>query len=197
MTLPLLTTVLIDSAAAPVMRAQPAWLWTLEAVIAVSLALLMAALLAAYLVLAWKLRSAFEKLANAVERFRADVRPVTERAAAIADHLEVAAASVRGAVEDVTDTIHGANETLRDAVATADERFRELDAIVQVARDEAEDLVVGSASALRGVRGGLSAFGRRRRRAEADADGAEDEAPDEPPRREGGPRVRRPVAQDE
>jgi len=106
---------------------------------------------------------------------------------------------VRTAVDEVTDTIRTANETLRDAVATADERFHELDAIVQIARDEAEDLVVGTASTVRGVRGGMSAFRHRRPpAAPQDEDGAdEEEAPPAPPRRAGGPRVRHEPARNE
>jgi hypothetical protein len=99
---------------------------------------------------------------------------------------------VREAVDEVTDTIRTANDTMRDAVATADERFHELDAIVRLARDEAEDLVVGTASSVRGVRRGLSAF-RRRPPAEMPPDeDVEDDVPPPPPRRRrGGPRVRR------
>ena len=188
---PLLTAV-YDSAAVAVTRAQAAWLWTVEAAVAVTVALCLIVLLAAYLVLAIGLKKALDKLTTAVERFRQDVRPVTERAAAIADHLEHAAFSVRGAVDEVTDTIRTANETLRDAVATADERFRELDAIVQLARDEAEDVVVGAASTMRGVRGGLAAYrSRKPPPARARDEDVEDESPPVPPRRSGGPRIRK------
>jgi len=176
----------LDSAIA-VTRAQPGWLWTVEGTVAVIIAVLLIGLLGAIALLIWRLSRAFERIVDAVERFRTDILPVTERAASIAEHLEEAASSVKDSVEGVTDTINTANEALRDAVATADARFREFDAIVRVARDEAEDAVVGAASVIRGVRGGASAFRQRgaSRRAE-DEDVREAPAP----RRRGGPRAR-------
>jgi hypothetical protein len=129
------------------------------------------------------------RIVDAVENFRTDILPVTEKAASIAEHLEQAALSVKDSVEGVTDTIDTANEALRDAVATADARFREFDAIVRVARDEAEDAVVGAASVIRGVRSGASAF-RHRRAAQRDDDDIESDAPAPSQRRRGGPRTR-------
>jgi len=188
----------LDSATV-VTRAEPGWLWGLEGTIAVIVAVLLIVLLGSYLVLAVLLKRAFDRLSAAVERFRGDVWPVTQRAAEIAEHLEEAASNVNGAVTEVTDTLRAANETLRDMVATADERFRELDAIVQVARDEAEDLVTGAASTVRGVRGGLRAFRDQRRSAPIFAREAQDdpETPPPTPRRRGGPRARRSASRDE
>lgn len=188
----------LDSSAYTISRAEPAWLWSLEAGIALTIALMLVAMLAGYLILAWKLRNTFERLGDLAESFRRDLLPVTRRAAEIAEHLEGAAASVHGAVDEVTETIRSANERLRDAVETADARFHDLDAIVRLARDEAEDVVVGAASTLRGVRGGFSAFrGHRRRAAEAPVDGeTEDNTPPLPPRRAGGPRIKHEPAQD-
>jgi len=168
-----------------VSRAQPAWLWTLEGTIAVLVALAVLALIAALVIVMLRLSRTFGQLTASLDKFREEIHPVTQRAAAIAGHLEGAAASVHEAVDEVTDTIHSANESLRDALATADARFHEIDAIVQLARDEAEDVVVGAASTVRGVRGGFSAF---RHRAPRDDEG--DDAPSVPPRRSGGPRRR-------
>ena len=199
MTLPLAVAAL-DSVTV-VSRAEPGWLWGLEGIIAIIVAVLLIVLLGSYLVLAIQLRRAFERLSNAVERFRGDVLPVTQRAAEIADHLEEAASNVNDAVGDIADTLRAANDTMRDVVATAEERFRELDAIVQVARDEAEDLVTGAASTVRGVRGGIRAFRDQRRSAPAFAHEAQDdpEAAPAPParRRRGGPRIRRAAPPDD
>ena len=200
MMLPALSAAMLDSAAVQVTRAQPAWLWMVEGGVAVTIALALIVLLGASVIVVWRLKQAFDRLGSAVERLRADVQPVTERAVALAGHLESAAASVHDAVDEVTATILGANEVLQNAVATADERFREFDAIVRVARDEAEDAVVGAASVVRGVRGGVSAFRRRGAGAydPAAADPVRDDEPAAPPRRRnGGPRVRRARARDE
>ena len=184
-----------------VSRAEPGWLWGLEGIIAVIVATLLIVLLTAHIVFAVLLKRAFDRMSAAIERFRGDVRPVTQRAAEIAEHLEEAASNVNDAVGDVADTLRTANDTMRDIVATAEERFRELDAIVQVARDEAEDLVTGAASTVRGVRGGIRAFRDQRRSAPAFAREAQDdpESPPPPParRRRGGPRIRRGASQDD
>ena len=175
---------LVQDSGALVSRAQPAWLWTLEATIAVLVAVAVLGLIAALIVVMLRLSRTFGQLTASLDRFREEIHPVTEKAAAIAGHLEGAAASVHGAVDEVTDTIHSANESLRDALATADARFHEIDAIVRLARDEAEDVVVGAASAMHGVRGGFSAFRHR-----APREDETDEAPPAP-RRAGGPRLR-------
>ena len=199
MTLPLAVAAL-DSVTV-VSRAEPGWLWGLEGIIAVIVAVLLIVLLTSYIVLGVMLKRAFDRMNAAVERFRADIRPVTQRAAEIAEHLEEAASNVNDAVGDVADTLRAANDTMRDVVATAEERFRELDAIVQVARDEAEDLVTGAASTVRGVRGGIRAFRDQRRSAPAFARDAQDdpEAAPAPParRRRGGPRIRRAAPPDD
>jgi len=194
----LLISALLPDTTVAITRAQPGWLWTVEGIIVLVLATVMVVLLGAYAFLAWKLKDAFGRIADILEKVRGDVKPVADRAAQIADHLEHAAASVDGAVSDVADTIRAANDTLKDAVATADERIRELDAIVQMARDEAEDLVVGAASTLRGVRGGIRAFRGVRRRGDGEEleDGAEERVPS-PTRRTGGPRIQHEPAQDE
>jgi hypothetical protein len=184
-----------------VSRAEPGWLWGLEGFIAVVVAVLLIALLTSYLVIAVMLKRAFDRLSAAVERFRGDIYPVTQRAAEIAEHLEEAASNVNDAVGDVADTLRAANDTMRDVVETAEERFRELDAIVQVARDEAEDLVTGAASTVRGVRGGIRAFRDQRRSAPAFAREAQDDPEAAPPpparRRRGGPRIRRAAPPDD
>jgi hypothetical protein len=188
-----LSPAVLDSAAL-VVRAEPGWLWTLEGTVAVIIAVLLIGLLGAIALLIWRLSKAFERIVDAVEKFRTDIMPVTEKAASIAEHLEEAALSVKDSVEGVTDTINTANEALRDAVATADARFREFDAIVRVARDEAEDAVVGAASVIRGVRSGASAFRHRRAAQRDDDDEGERDVP--APRRRGGPRTRHQRSED-
>ncbi len=174
-----------------VTRMQPGWLWTVEGLVAIIIAVMLIGLLGAVAVMAYRLSRAFDRIGDAVERFRADILPITQKTQAIAEHLEDAATKVHDAVDGVTDTIKSANETLRDAVATADARFQEFDAIVRVARDEAEEAVVGAASVIRGVRTGASVF-RRRGAARRDDDDADTEPTPRPPaeHRRGGPRAR-------
>jgi hypothetical protein len=186
----------LDTTAVEMSRAQPGWLWTVEGTVALIVGVLLIGLLGTLAFVFWKLAKAFEEMGDAVDRVRADLRPVLESASSISGHLEEAAESVHEAVAEVTDTIHTANAALRDAVATADARFHELDAIVQVARDEAEDVVVGAASVMRGVRRGASALRHRDRSPSVFEEDPEDVAAP-PPRRKGGPRARRGGARSE
>lgn len=190
MPLPFLLAAAADSVTL-VARAEPGWLWDVEAFVAVVVAVLLIVLLAAHVYLAILLKRAFDRLTASVERIRGDIRPVMQSATEITLNLEEAAATVNGAVLEVADTLRSANETIRDIVETADERFHELDAIVQVARDEAEDIVTGAASTVRGVRGGIRAFRDRPHRSPTLAHDAHDpeDAP-RPPKRRGGPRIR-------
>ena len=88
--------------------------------------------------------------------------------------ISAAAHSVRNVAEDVrgitqnvktefgavSDTIHDVNRGVRRAVRRAELRMKRLDALVGVAQEEAEELVMSSASALRGVRFGAAALKR-------------------------------------
>lgn len=88
--------------------------------------------------------------------------------------ISAAAHSVRNVAEDVrgitqtvktdfgavSDTVRQVNTGVRKAVRRAELRLRRLDALVGVAQEEAEEFVMSSASALRGVRLGAAALKR-------------------------------------
>jgi methyl-accepting chemotaxis protein len=105
---------------------------------------------------------------------RKSVGDLTKLLNASSGDISAAAHSVRNVAEDVrgitqsvktdfgavSDTIRHVNKGVRRAVRRAEARLRRLDALVSVAQEEAEDFVLSSASALRGVRLGANALKR-------------------------------------
>jgi hypothetical protein len=105
---------------------------------------------------------------------RKSVQDLTKLLNASSGDISAAAHSVRNVAEDVrgitqtvktdvgamSDTIRHVNSGVRKVVRRAEARLQRLDALVGVAQDEAEDFVLSSASALRGVRLGASALKR-------------------------------------
>ena len=84
--------------------------------------------------------------AHSVRNFTEDVRSITQ--------------SVKTDVGAVSDTIRYVNKGVRKIARRAEDRLDRLDALVGVAQEEAEEFVMSSASALRGVRLGASALKR-------------------------------------
>lgn len=84
--------------------------------------------------------------AHAVRNVSEDVRAVTQ--------------SVKTDVAAVSDTVRYVNKGVRRAVRRARHRLETLDALVEVAQQEAEDLVMSTSSAVRGVRAGAAALRR-------------------------------------
>lgn len=146
---------------------------------------------------------------------RKSVQDLTRLLNASSGDISAAAHSVRNVAEDVrgitqsvktdagavSDTIRHVNSGVRRAVRRAEARLRRLDALVSVAQEEAEDFVLSSASALRGVRLGAAALRRsfvstrrrgvqrKKRRAFRD----EEQESDAPVRNRERPRIRKKV----
>jgi hypothetical protein len=68
--------------------------------------------------------------------------------------------SLRTDVDAVGDTVRVVSDGVREAVTRAQRRLQRLDALMQVAQDEAEDFVVSSAATLRGLRFGAGVLRR-------------------------------------
>ena len=78
----------------------------------------------------------------------------------VAEDVRGITQSVKTDVAAVGDTVRVVNAGVRSAVKRAEERLKRLDALVEVAQEEAEEFVLSSASALRGVRIGANALRR-------------------------------------
>lgn len=125
-----------------------------SALLAIALCVLVIAMVAA----AWKLRNSFRKINQALERVYGDVAPIIRHASSAADNVNYITTSIRTDVQQINATIAGANERLHRAVAMAEQRLHDISALLQVVQEEAEQMFVSTAAAVRGVRTSTSAL---------------------------------------
>lgn len=83
---------------------------------------------------------------------RAD--PLLERGKGIADNLEFVSMAVRTDVEKLTTSVKTLARRLEHASDRMEQRVAEFNALMEVVQSEAEDLFVGTAATVRGVRAG-------------------------------------------
>jgi hypothetical protein len=83
---------------------------------------------------------------------RAD--PLIESGKAVADNVEFISMAVRTDVERLTTSVKALSDGLQQASHRMEERIAEFNALMEVVQAEAEDLFVGTASTVRGVRVG-------------------------------------------
>ncbi len=122
--------------------------------VVVSLAVL--ALLAAVVVSLLALRRSMHELTNLFRSSYGDLSAAAHSVRNVADDVRGITQSVKGDVEVAGETVRLANDKVRGALERAEERFERLDALVEVAQEEAEEFVVSAAAALRGARRGAS-----------------------------------------
>ena len=160
--------------------AAPGLLEKIGSVANIVVALVVIALLGALIPAALAIRKLQAKLADTLEKLREDVSPVIKHAGSIADNVDYISTSVRVEVQQVGKTINAANQTLLKAVQAAEARINQLNALLEVAQEEAESAFVATASTLRGVRTGINhAFDREE---SSDGDYSEARPDDEEPR---------------
>src|SRR5215813_6594199 len=112
-----------------------------------------------------KLQQAVDDLKPLLDDLRPllyDLRPLVERGKAISEDVASIANTIRENVDSVGDTVTAANERVRAALVATEERLAEFDALVSVVQEEAEDIFVSTAAAVRGVRGGAASLRQRR-----------------------------------
>ncbi len=116
-------------------------------------------LLAAFLIpAAWNFRKSYAKVNDLLKSIQSDVAPIMRHASTVADNVNYISTSIRTDIQQVSRTIESANQRLEEALATSERRVRELNALLRVVQEEAEDTFVSAASAVRGVRAGAATF---------------------------------------
>jgi uncharacterized protein YoxC len=118
------------------------------------------ALLIVALPVAWHLRKMYRKVNHLLDRIHGDISPLMHHLSAIADNVNFVTASLRADMQKVNATIATANERVQEAVSVTEDRLQEFNALLAVVQEEAEQVFVSTASAVRGVRGGAAAFRR-------------------------------------
>lgn len=164
---------------------------------AVSIVVLVLLAMVVFVLLA--LRKSVQELTRLLHSSYGDISAAAHSVRNVAEDVRGITQSVKTDVGAVSQTIRHVNAGVRRAVRRAEARLQRLDALVSVAQEEAEDFVLSSASALRGVRIGAAALRRtflvtrrrglkRRKRRRVRPDDVRTEARDE------GPRIRTRVA---
>jgi len=87
---------------------------------------------------------------------RAD--PLLDRGRSIADNVEFISMAVRTDVESITTSMQSVADRLQDASDHMEVRISDFNALMEVVQSEAEDLFVGTAATVRGVRAGARAL---------------------------------------
>jgi uncharacterized protein YoxC len=106
----------------------------------------------------WQSRHLARKVHESMDQLRAQIAPVTTRAAKIADDVHAMTSAVRADVEGIHATVMEGNERIRAAMDSAERRLHDFNALLTMVREEAEELFVSSAAAVHGVRRGAAVF---------------------------------------
>jgi uncharacterized protein YoxC len=105
---------------------------------------------------AWNFRKSYARINELLDRVYGDINPIMRHTSTIADNVNYITTSIRVDVQQINQTIASANARLTQAIAMTEDRLREVNALLTVVQEEAEDMFVSTASAVRGVRAGAS-----------------------------------------
>ena len=105
---------------------------------------------------AWNFRKSYARINELLDRVYGDINPLMRHASSIADNVNYISTSIRVDVQQINQTIASANARLTQAIAMTEDRLREVNALLTVVQEEAEDMFVSTASTMRGVRAGAS-----------------------------------------
>lgn len=117
-------------------------------------------LLAALVFMLVAMRKTVQELTKLLHSSYGDVSAAAHSVRNVAEDVRGITQNVKTDFGAVSDTIRHVNTDVRRAVRRAEARLKRLDALVGVAQEEAEEFVMSSASALRGVRLGAAALKR-------------------------------------
>jgi len=131
-------------------------LQTLAAIATIVMALTVIGLMAALIPVVLSLRKIHMKVSSVMDKLYGDVNPILRHASTIADNVNYISTSVRVDIQQVSKTIAAANQSLLRTVQAAEERINQLNALLEVAQDEAESVFVATASTIRGVKTGIN-----------------------------------------
>jgi uncharacterized protein YoxC len=107
---------------------------------------------------AWNFRKSYARINELLDRVYGDINPIMRHTSSIADNVNYITTSIRVDVQQINQTIASANARLTQAIEMTEDRLREVNALLTVVQEEAEDMFVSTASAMRGVRAGASAL---------------------------------------
>ena len=148
-----------------VVQQKPGWQHWVEALAAVAQIVLAIALLAVgigLLVAALKVKALMKKLEEQGQKLRVDLAPAIRNVTTVTENATAVSRTVRGDVDRLSASVTAATEKLKDAAEVAEQRVGEFNALIGVVQEEAEQLFIGGAATIRGVRAGHETFRRFR-----------------------------------
>ena len=152
------------------------WVATLTSIAQIVIALALIGIGLFFIAILLLLRKLYGKISGVVESFRVDIAPALSNVTAVSQSARVMAATAQSKVEELGATVSAANERVGHMVEVAERRVADIGALLDVAQQEAEELFVRTASAVRGAHAGASAFrDSRAERPGAELDDSEDE----------------------
>jgi len=141
----------------------PSLLSTVEAISTIVLGVAVLGVLVALLVVLLQLRKLTRFMGSVAKRMEKEAAPVLERARSVAENVDFITMAVRTDVQKLNASVSSLNDRLKEASVRMEERIQDFSALVEVLQNEAEDLALDTAAAVRGVRAGtrsLAAEGR-------------------------------------
>jgi uncharacterized protein YoxC len=148
-----------------VVQQKPGWQHWVEALAAVAQIVLALALLVmgvGLLVAAMKVKALMKKLEEQGQKLRVDLAPAIHNVTTVSENAVQVSKAVRGDVDRLSAGVTAATEKLKGAAEMAEQRVGEFNALIGVVQEEAEQLFIGGAATLRGVRAGTETFRRFR-----------------------------------
>src|SRR4051812_43429392 len=139
--------------------AERGWFEILTGAASIGMTFALLALAIGLIPAAWNFRKSYKKANELLDKVYADVTPLVRHAHAVADNIDYITTAVRTDLQRVSRTINTANERLLGAVRESEQRMAEFNALLRVMQEEAEDVFVSTAAAVRGVREGANSFG--------------------------------------
>ncbi len=127
------------------------------------IAVVIVAFLGAALVLFRQISALTKKLDALATRATEQVAPTLDRVRAISEHVEYVSLAVRKDIRKVNHLVESVTKKVETASNRMEDRIAEFNALMEVVQDEAEQVFIGTASAVRGVRHGARALGAARR----------------------------------
>ena len=148
-----------------VVQQKPGWQHWVEALAAVAQIVLALALLLVgigLLFAALRVKALMKKLEEQGQKLRVDLAPAIHNVTTVTENASQVSKAVRKDVDRLSASVTAATEKLKGAAEMAEQRVGEFNALIGVVQEEAEQLFIGGASALRGVRAGSETFRRFR-----------------------------------
>ena len=137
----------------------PGWFERTTQILDLLLTVSFVALAIAVIPAAWNFRKSYKKISDLLDRVYADVNPIAHHASRIAENVDYVSTAIRADVQRTSALVSDAERRLQHAVARAEARARELEALLDVAQDEAQESFVTAAATVRGVRASVASLG--------------------------------------